>query len=418
MSSRIQTWIEVLTNDWGLKEFELGNSSIRREVSSIQTTEYRLDLEWFPSGSVMEEDMNPPGRIRAEVNLTYGLLTRFVVGLSEDYRGNPPLLSGVGLKNIVAWIESETGLKYEVDFQFNRENKEDDCTEYFFSSIIHNRVVSPSGYIDVKVNEKGCIRSYSLFGFFSALLPEIPIEPMHEQQIQSLEEVKEKQVILFGSLEETGYRLLYGVMEAFIDDEKSLANDEIILHWNVGDPIQEVPRTDSRIFDLWDIFYKSQTITEEEMNENIPHPDSLLITAEEQSEFLQVITNYMREHRPNESGKWQVENIDRQQGHLHANVVPVRVLDRMVDKFKFMYDVKEHVIVQVMDKREMFSGMMELPSLDTVEISKEEAMAILDKDIFFKPYYVYDRDRKVMKSMLMIDCHTFVDAVTGEIILE
>lgn len=418
MSSRIQTWIEVLTNDWGLKEFELGNSSIRREVSSIQTTEYRLDIEWFPSGSVMEEDMNPPGTIRAEVNLTYGLLTRLVVGISEDHRENPPLLSGVGLKNIVAWIESETGLKYGVDFQFKRENKEDDCTEYFFSSIMHNRVVSPGGYIEVKVNEKGCISSYSLLGFFSALLPEIPVEPMHQQQFQSLEEVKEKQVILFGSLEETGYRLLYGVMEAFIDDEKSLANDEIILHWNVGDPIQEVPRSDSRIFDLWKKFYESQTITEEEMGENIPHPDSLLITAEEKSGFLQVITNYMREHRPNESGKWQVENIDRQQGHLHANVVPVRVLDRIVDKFKFMYDAKEHVIVQVIDKREMFSGMMELPSLDTVEISKEEATAILDKDIFFKPYYVYDKDQKVMKSMLMIDCHTFVDAVTGEIVLE
>ncbi|XKI13433.1 hypothetical protein GGGNBK_17385 [Sporosarcina sp. ANT_H38] len=51
-------------------------------------------------------------------------------------------------------------------------------------------------------------------------------------------------------------------------------------------------------------------------------------------------------------------------------------------------------------------------------ISKEEAMVILDKDIYFKPYYVYDSNQKVMKSMLMIDCHTFVDAMTGEVVLE
>lgn len=421
MENIIQTWTETLINKFGLKDYVLNQPTIRREISPIKTTEYTLNVEYFPKGAEIAEDLNPPGTIVIEVNLTYGIMTRFIVVMDEDLRKNPPLLPSSDLTTIIDWIEEHTGLKYKIDFLMMNEKKDENWTKYFFSSVLHDRKVSPEGYIDIKVDRHGCIIHYSLLGFFHKLIPEITIEPVHDQLIQDIDKLKEKQVILFGVMEDKQIQLLYGVDEIFVDEEM-ISDDEIILAWSEQDPILEVPLIPGRITaDLWSTFYESQLVSEKEMKKNIPHPDSLLVTMDEQSEFLQVITDYMRGHRPTESGKWKVEQIERRNGLLEANVVPICVLDRVIDKMKFTYDVNQHIIVMVMDKREFLklSGMMELPELDfNVKISKKEALELLDKDIYFKPYYVYDKKRHSMKAQQMIDCHFFVDALTGEIISE
>ncbi|WP_313892391.1 hypothetical protein [Psychrobacillus sp.] len=419
MENTIQTWTEKLINKFGLEDYEI-NPTISREISSIKTTVYTLNMEFFPNGTIAEEDSNPPGTILIEVNLTYGILTRFCVVMEEDLRKNPPLLPSSDWKTITDWIEEHTTLKYKIDFLMLNEKKDESGTEYFFHSVLHERKVSPGGYIDIKVDKQGCIMNYSLYGFFHNLLPEITVEPATDQLIQDIDKIKEKQVILFGIMKDKQIQLLYGVDEIFVDGEMVL-DDEIILTWSEQDSILEVPLTHGRIPDLWNAFYKSKLISEEEMKKNIPHPDSLVVTLEEQSEFLQVIINYLREHRQAESGNWKVEQIERHNGLLEATVVPIRVLDRITDKMKFTYDVNEHIIVLVMDKRELLelSGVMELPVLDLdVKISNEEAVKLLDKDIYFKPYYVYDEKRHSMKAKQMIDCHYFVDALTGEIISE
>lgn len=408
----IQRWIKEIEKNWGLERFDLKNTSIKRDASVIKTTEYKLELEWFPLGAEMEEDLNPPGTIYAEVNLTYGFLTSFIVVMSEDLRENPPLLTSPGLDDVVEWIELNTGLKYNTDFQIRRQNKDGDCTEYFFSSMINGRKVSPGGYIEVKVNEQGCIVFYSLSGFFHGLYPEIELE--QEQSILNMDEFKEKQVVLFGFPEEDGYQLLYGAEEAFID----VVPNHLVLYWNEEDTAEEIRIPDKVVGTVWEKFYESQIITEEEMSLYIPHPDCLPITVDEKNEFVKVISNYLKVHRPKESGKWQVENIERQNGLLHASVIPVNRLDRILDKFKFLYDANECILRHVLDKRKLFSEMgKELLEFD-VKITKGEALELLEKDIFFEPYYIYDFDKKVLRPTQMVDCHVFINAVTGEKVQE
>jgi len=402
-----QKWISEIEKSWGLEHFDLKNTSIKREASPIKTTEYKLEMEWFPPGAEMEEDSNPPGTVYAEVNLTYGFLTSFIVVMSEDLRGNPPFLMSSRLEDVVAWIELNTGLKYDIDFRLQRKNKDGDHTEYFFSSIVNGKKVSPGGYIEVKTNEHGCIVFYSLFGFFHGLYPEIEI--VQKQPILNLDEFKSRQVVLFGMAEEDGYQLLYGVDEVFID----MVPESLVLYWNEDDPAEEIRFSVKILGTVWEEFYESQKIFEEEMSLNIPHPDCLLISELEKSEFVKVISNYLKVHRPNESGKWQVENIERQNGLLQADVVPLNYVDRIVDKFKFIYDANEHVLLHVLDKREIFSQMNKLPAID-VKVTKDEALELLEKDIFFESYYIYDFDKKVLRPTHRIDCHEFVNALTGE----
>ncbi|MCR2821290.1 hypothetical protein [Lederbergia panacisoli] len=407
----IQKWIAEIEKSWGLEHFDLKNASIKRDASAIKTTEYKLEMEWFPAGAELEEESNPPGTVYAEVNLTYGFLTSFIVVMSEDFRKNPPMLTGIELDDVVAWIESNARLKYDVDFRLQMKNKEGDLTEYFFSSILNGRKVSPGGYIEVKVNKQGSIVFYSLSGFFHGLYPKIEID--QKESVLNLDEFKEKQVVLFGMPEENGYRLLYGVDEAFID----VVPESLILNWDEEDPAEEICFSDGVVGTVWEEFYESQKISEEEMLLNIPHPDCLPISEDEKNEFVKVISNYLKVNRPKDSGKWQVENIERHNGLLHADIVPINYVDRILDKLKFLYDANEHVLLHVLDKREIFSEMKDIPILD-VKVTKEEALELLEKDIFFEPYYIFDFDKKVVRPTQRIDCHEFVNAVTGEKVQE
>ncbi|MCJ7841569.1 hypothetical protein MUB24_11815 [Lederbergia sp. NSJ-179] len=413
MSGIIQSWVEKLEKEWDLADFELNNPTIRREVSPIQTTEYRLEMEWFPPGTAMKDDLNPPGTVFVEVNLNLGLLTSFIVVQNEDRRKNPSHLLSARLEDVVAWIKENTGLQSEVDFQLKREEHEGDGYEYFFSSILNGKKVSPEGYMEVKVNSEGAIVFFTMYGFFPKLYPEISVETSRERTLENVERFKNQQVVLFGTLEEGGYQLLYGVEEAFL----GVVEDTMILEWREEEAIQEVPRSENHLGVLWENFRKSQIVTEEEMNAPISHPDALPISLDEKRGFLKRITDYMRAHRPNESGRWKVEKFERRYGLLEANVVPVSFLDRVLDKFKFIYDSKENMIVEVLDKRELFHEKMEFP-VPQPKITKEEAIAILNKDIVFEPYYVYDTVEQVLKPTQMIDCHVFVDALTGERVFE
>src|SRR5690606_10889349 len=136
-------------------------------------------------------------------------------------------------------------------------------TEYFFSSILNGRKVSPAGLIEVKVNERGCIVFYSLSGFFYGFYPEIEI--VQEKPSLNFDKFKERQVVLFGVPEEEGYQLLYGVDEAFID----AVPESHVLYWSEEGIDEEIRISDKIVGTVWEQFYESQKISEEEMSLNI-----------------------------------------------------------------------------------------------------------------------------------------------------
>lgn len=415
MSKSVQQWENELKSHWGLNDFELRHSTIHREVSPIKTTEYKLDMEWFPPGTEMEDDLNPPGTVATTVNLTNGVLTSFIVVMSEDHRENPPILPSSNLNDVVAWIELQTGLKYKVDFQYKRKKTEDNGEEYLFIAVLNGKKVSPGGWIEIKVNEAGSIVFYSLYGYFPAFYPPIGIEESPKLNDLYVKEVIKQQVILFGTLEEE-YKLLYGVEETFVDGVELPRQDELIIRWEETDPPVDVEITDQYIGEDWDDFRISQTITEEEIANNIAHPDTLPISVEEKQACIQLVTNYIRNSRPHQNGEWKIEKFERDYGDIHMEVVPVSTLDRITDKLKITYNHEKGAILSVLDKKEMFSRFMDLPAppLEQISISQEQAIAILEEDIYFEEHYVYDIERKKLKLMYKIDCDSFVNAVTGE----
>lgn len=413
MSHIVQKWTERISNAWALQDFQLKSATIRREVSPIQTTEYRLGIEWFPPGTAMIDDLNPPGTVYAEVNLTLDLLTSFIVVQNEDRRKNPSSLSSTRQKDVETWVQESTGLQPGVDFELKREEAGENGTEYFFASRLAGRKISPGGYLEVKVNSEGVIVFFTLSGFFPKLYPKIPVETASEKEPGNVEEWKNQQVILFGTLKESGYQLLYGVEEAFLDD----VEERFLLEWSNEKSIQKIRRSEHQLGELWESFRKSQIISEDEMDVSVPHPDAIPISQDEREACFQVITDYMRMHRPNESGKWVVERLERQHGVIEASVSPLSTHDRIMDKFKFVYDSKDKGIIEILNKRELFEDLVD-SSIPKPQVTKEEATAILNQDIFFEPYYLYDRKQKRLKSTWMIDCHMFVDAQTGKKIRE
>ncbi|GIN69818.1 hypothetical protein J14TS2_02930 [Bacillus sp. J14TS2] len=413
MSHIVRKWTERISNAWALQDFQLKSATIRREVSPIQTTEYRLEIEWFPPGTAMIDDLNPPGTVYAEVNLTLDLLTSFIVVQNEDLRKKPLPLSSTKQRDVVAWIQENTGLQQKVDYELEREEQGENGSEYFFTSRLAGRKISPGGYLEVKINSEGVIVFFTLTGFFSKFYPKIQVEAASEEEPRNIEEWKNQQVILFGTLKESGYQLLYGVEEAFLDD----VEERFILEWSNEKSIQKIPRSEHKPGKLWEDFRKSHIISEEEMDSSVPHPDAIPISQGEREACFQVITDYMRMHRPNESGKWVIERLERQHGMIEASVSPISTLDRIMDKFKFVYDSKDKSIIEILNKRELFEDLVD-SSIPKPQVTKEEATAILNQDIFFEPYYLYDRKQKRLKSTWMIDCHMFVDAQTGKKIWE
>lgn len=164
MKSRINELIQHTKEKLGLQDYYLYRSDVRRSATILGNTVYTLSMEWFPNHEqdLLDEDLNPTGTAVVEVDFHTGLFTTaiFVGGISY---AEGVKLSIEDSNAVVRWIESETGLQEGTHFVFHKRKDK----RMSFRKILNGVSVSPSGLIEVEVDEAGNLTFFSINGDFS-----------------------------------------------------------------------------------------------------------------------------------------------------------------------------------------------------------------------------------------------------------
>ena len=120
---------------------------------------------------------------------------------------------------------------------------------------------------------------------------------------------------------------------------------------------------------------------------------------------------FLRQEYPDESGNWVLKELYRDKGYIHAtlkaNKQDYRVFQR---KIKIIIDAKTLQAVNYMDNEPMLEIYDQFKALGKVTIPKEEAYEKL-KELFEKPYYVYDVKQKQYVLCGKLDCQYGVKCI-------
>ena len=151
MDKRIKDLIDFTRDKFGLQQYFLHTYEIRRSTTIFDKTVYTLGMEWFPNHEKdwQDEDYNPEGTAVIEIDIhsqkVYTVI--FTGGVSYGNKN----FTFISIDEIVKWVEKETGLKHQQQFEFWKEEE----GEIHFKECINGVAVSPSGSIEVRFDDAG-----------------------------------------------------------------------------------------------------------------------------------------------------------------------------------------------------------------------------------------------------------------------
>lgn len=94
------------------------------------------------------------------------------------------------LNDIIKWAEYETGLTYEKEFQFYKEDE----GEFHFIQCIHVIAISPSNFIEIHINQEGNLTFFSFHTHSPS--KEIVKKETYKLSFETLDHVAKKRVKL------------------------------------------------------------------------------------------------------------------------------------------------------------------------------------------------------------------------------
>lgn len=124
MDHRIEELIEFTREKYGLDQYYLQDWHIRREMTIFNDKVYLLSMEWFPNHiqDWDDEGSNPEGTACIEIDIHSRKVKSaiFVGGISYSDR---VIFDWNNKQEVFNWIEQETGLKYEEQFELWKEEE-------------------------------------------------------------------------------------------------------------------------------------------------------------------------------------------------------------------------------------------------------------------------------------------------------
>ncbi|WP_137789196.1 hypothetical protein [Bacillus sp. E(2018)] len=417
MDSRIQAFVDQAKTTFGLGNYYLHHHSLWRNVNHFNETSYTLCLEWFPNGTESDEDgSNPEGTAIIEYNVNTGKLETAIFVRGETYAQDGITFNG-GTEEVIKWIEQKTGLTYNKQFQIHKETE----NEIEFRSFIDNTLISPSGMIEVKWNDKRQLTFFSVHGEFP--MGDTINRESYTLSLEKAEHAAKEQVkrIEFPSFEQKKLFAVYAVEEIYIRNKDQMTKSfemlqdggttkkvSHILQWN--EPI-------SGAFERKDIDLQEE-ITVNEAFSCTPSPTTRPITEEEEKSCVQSVERLLRQEYPEDSGKWRVTNLHRDKKYLIATLRTdqheTRVFER---KLSILLDPNTMDVVNYIDNQFMLEMYHSFEESGDVTVTQEEAYEKLKGFFELKPFYVYDDEEKQYILCGKLDCHHGVNAETGEVVL-
>lgn len=419
MKSKIEEWIDSTKQKYGLEDYHLVEQSFSRQVTIFNETDYTFSMEWFPNHVEErdDEDSNPDGTASISLNVQTGKVERVIFVMEKTYAKNGIEFVNAELEDIVKWLEKETGLIYGEQFQFDMQEE----GEYRFKECYKGVAVSPSGFIELKVNHDGKLLLFSVYGHFPR--KELVQEETFSLSLEKLEKLQREQLRLleFPSFELKKLYPVYALEEIYVtNDGMSTIPFEVIVDSRGYLKIDETIVWEKPIHQSFEreVLDWSEDVTAEQAFSSEPAPDSFPISKDEQEICLRVVKEVLAQEYPDESGKWKLKTLHREERFIHAIIRANEQTNRVFQrKLMVVIDAEKEKAINMIDNNMMLEVFNEFAVAETVAITKEEAFEKLKDRFELKPYYVYDFERKKYLLCGKLDCQYGVHAGSGELVL-
>jgi len=415
MDKRLQKIVDEAQEKFGLDAYRLERHSIYKERDATGDAYYTFNMEWFPKeyNKPIEEDYNPEGTAIVEYAIQKQCFSRVTFVQGESFSTKTHFL-GKTADEVAAWLEKETELVYKKDFKLTQAN----ANGFQFKSDVDGIYFSPSCMIEVEFDDVGKLTSYHSYGTnpsqdlierskFTLTLEEI--EPIVKKQLQ---------LVKFPSETEKRFVPVYAMEEVYVTGD----GERII-------PFMEHERSEVKVDEVieWDKLLESQIsreeitivveVSPEEAFGNIDPGEKLTLSAEQIERSKKVVGDVLRAEYPDESGKWKLAKLHRQENfieaHCEINEENPTLLNRKVVVFMNPETMKVLNYLDNVSMLEIFNGFV--PAEKAV-VTHEEAFEKMVSYITLDPTYVYDKFTGKYILCGMLDAAEAVDAVTGEII--
>lgn len=417
MDRRIKELIDFTETKLGLENYYLESHKLYRHVNIFNETIYTLSMEWFPNHVTELEDdnTNPEGTAVIDIDVNSRKLESVIFVGGTSY-ANGITCCEFDRNDIIKWIEQETELTYEKQFQLHKEEKR----EFQFKECIDGVAVSSSGSIEIRFDQEGKLTKFSVHGQFPP--KEIVKEEAYTLSLEMVDQVAKNQLQLieFPSYEKKRLFPVYVMEEIYItNDQTSIIPYEFIAdvrsYLELGETInwdEPINKPFERIEIDW-----MEDVTAEQAFSSEPSPDSFPILKEEQEKCLVAVKDFLRQEYPNDSGNWNLKTLHREKGYIHAilraNIQDDRVFQR---KLSIIIDAHSLQVLNYIDNQLMLKIFDQFEATDEVTVTKEEAYEKLKELFELTPYYVYDFDQKQYVLCGKLDCPYGVNASSGEVI--
>lgn len=421
MTKPIMEIIKKTKKKYGLDKYFLKNYEIEREVNFFNETVYKLVMEWIPEDYIGEEaeELNPPGTAVIELELP-SQKTNVILFVHEQNKASKKLFKGNKTEDILAFIESETGLIYEEDF-FLQAKRED---VYIFQACYQKVPLYPEGYIEVKLNKQGQLIHLIKLGQF-------PENKTVREQDFTLNQANvlrqaEQMVSLFQLPDDESERFekFYGIEETFItnDEKQILPYHELysarpILHinklmtWDRDDDLsRDLKEVEEENLDL-----KLDIITYEQFLAREPSADVKVFKEINEKKVIERSRAFLYELDPFDSGHWTLSEIFVDSGKIHVNLRLTE--DELgLEKILLILDPETYQVVNFLSNEELAFASMMYGEAKKPKLSKEEAYKKLKQDITIQPYYVYQRTLDQYILCGRISSEYGVHALSGQVL--
>jgi len=417
MEQKIQALITATKEKFGLTNYYLHTSSFRRSLDIFEDTTYILTTEWLPSHAkkVEEDDLNPPGTAIIDINVHTGQLKSILFVDNKSFAEKNIIVS-TSTKDIIQWVEEETGLTYNEQFQLVEEGN----GRLFFKECFMGIPVSPSGSIEIKYNQAGQLTLFSAIGQFPPKnkfkqdVPALSLEKvadLSKKQIKLIEFPleKQKQILPFYGLEEiyiTNDLTRTIPYEFFVNDKIQLAIDKII-YW-------DSPTNQS--FEKTFLTFAND-VTIEQVISKERHPNLLPITNPEKEQCISTVSDFLCQEYPNDTGKWILKTLYRQDNYIYATLKYNEHSDFIFKrKLLVIIDAENLQAINSMDSQFMLNTFEAYITVKKRTITENQAFDQLKNHLELTPIYVYDKRLAQYILCGKLDCAFSVNATNGELV--
>ncbi|WP_203247246.1 hypothetical protein [Sporosarcina beigongshangi] len=415
MDERLQQIVEEAQVKFGLDAYKLERHSIAKQRDAKGAAYYVVNMEWFPKelNEPVEEDMNPEGTACLEYNIQEQCFESVIFTQGQSF-STLALFVRKTAEEVSAWVEKETGLTYGLDFKLTQASSD----EFQFEMDIEGVRMSPGFMINVKFDEIGKLTSYSRYGTsprqwevekskFTLTLEEI--EPLVKKQLQLVE---------FPSELENRFVPAYAMEEVFVTvdgkriipffvHERTIVKVSEVLEWN---------QSLTQPFKREELTFVSESTVEEAFGE-VDIDDKLLLTDDQIERSKEIVRDVLRLEYPDESGKWQLAELRRQENFIEAHC-RFMTANSTVFKRKLVVFIKPDnmSVLNFVDNGAMMEIFETFAPAEQAVVTHDEAFEKMVPYITLDPTYVYDELTGKYILCGLLDAAEAVDAVTGEVI--